>query len=203
MPTTTPNYGIPIPLDTDPVYLGAKMIRDAMNAVDAKLATFAGAIGGEPTPGLNTCKLVRTTAQSIPPNADTYIDFQAAEFDKRSDNTVSPYTTGGYVCRSRGIYLAVANLPWGFSTTGARNVRIMKQLSGTFTATSVAHNILEPVQGGLKALQATAMIECQIGDIIRLQAWHSHSANLNVLGNANIGSGDGRTSLSVVLLQRT
>lgn len=322
MPTTTPNFGFPIPLDNDPVFEGAKIIRDGLTAVDRKLKDLpAGSVNGGSAPapgtyvirdaqgraqvvgprfdqdiatkgyvdsvvpgavtvhgtvataldlppvdrinvgvayvtednghlfvrlpsgwtdvgefrgpqgpaggvtpadldaavdtvaqsvaqldasipgrvaagGLNVCKAVRTTAQLIPANADTPIQFNSAEFDVRPDGAAAQYSSTGIYARTRGIYLAVAQAPWAFNTSGARTVRVMKN------STSIAHTMLEPVQGGLKNLQATAMVEMDPGDQIRMVVWHSANASLNVLGNTNVGSGDGRASLSVTLLAR-
>jgi hypothetical protein len=118
----------------------------------------------------------RTTAQSIPNNTPTAIQFDAEDSDNDAmHSTVT--NTSRLTCNTPGRYLCAGAIPYDAGTTGNRECRVAK--NGVSTGVAGGRNII-PAPGGGGLLVVSPVIEVPLlaGDYVELYAVQSNGTSL-------------------------
>lgn len=189
MPGYTTHYGLPYPFNGDPIYQGAAQMQSLAEKVDQVLHDASIPPGTVTLPA--SCSAYRTGAQSIPNAADTWVVFQASDW-----NTDSMYGTTGVTVTRAGVYAVTAQIPWDGTGGGTRIQRISRVRAGV--TAELQHSEISII-GGLMTATLSTQARFNVGDVIRLGVWQNQGATRTIGGHAtDMGA---RTSLQVTLLR--
>lgn len=190
MPGYSPIHNLPYPLEGDPIYKGASVIKALALALDTAL-TSAGQASPTGVP-LIAANCLRTSHQSIPNGAITMVTWQSGQWDARPSGASAQYSTSGLTARIKGLYQLEIAFAWDYttSTTGDRVAYLYK--NGTTNAN------IEELDGrrarvipGEHVNRISTQIYLVPGDLLRLGVYQSSGAALGG-GGAVIGNTRGR-----------
>lgn len=109
---------------------------------------------------------IRTSTQSIPNMAITFVQFQAAEHDSKPGGVPQFVVGGDVTCREDGLYLIDATWPWPTINAGAlRTMYVYK--NGSAAADIIAIDF-RPATGGDTINNATFKKRLAYGDVLRM-----------------------------------
>jgi hypothetical protein len=169
---TTPNRAIPYPEPSDLVTNGAAAMQALAEGVDDAMGAPLGFASYLPA-NKAVANAVWTTLNGL------------TEVTDRGGN-LDP-AAGVYTVPVAGLWLFTANAFWQSSTVGARYLALWRA-----TSVSVFFEIPGTAQTAPSGLdprmQASAVLHCNAGDRIKVQAFHTAGANLNVIGTVDYGA---------------
>lgn len=191
MPGTTPTYGFPYPLPTEPIYQGAQRIRELAE----RMEQIIGGVSGSNPPFEH---VTIAAPQSIPNNTLTTVVFDTRNAF-RSNQPAMLQPDGTLRCTQSGVYLATAFVRWAANATGYRMATIARNRAGARTYRATPQDPAMAIAGVTHRTIVTTQIACEAGDAIELRVQHTAGAALNVLGDG--GYADGSAHMEVCWLR--
>lgn len=147
-------------------------------------STDQTASGGATTPAFVGVRGKRTAAQTITTATLTAISFNAADdYDTNAFHDPAGANPSRFIVPSGkdGYYLAIANLQWDVSTTGARLVAIKK--NGTTLIAEIEYNPnFTPVDGQGSSISTIVLLAAT--DYLELVVYHTKGSNLDTRATA-------------------
>lgn len=126
-----------------------------------------------------TCRVYRTTAQSITSGTPTAISFDAERFDTDAIHDLVTNPTR-LTCRTAGKYLITGAMEWGATTSGTRRQGTII-LNGV---TPLAVQMVPPMGVSTPpALTVVTVADLVVNDYVELQGYQDSGAALNVLAD--------------------
>jgi hypothetical protein len=125
-----------------------------------------------------SCRLQRTTAQSIPTGTPTQVLFPAELWDTDNMHSTS-VSTHLIACTAAGKYIIIALVEFAYHATGNRQLYIYKNLSqlqayAIVPVTTTGYNTL---------LHTSSVVTLAVGDTINISVVQMSGGNLNILSN--------------------
>lgn len=163
--------------DTPNSYSGAGGRFVAVKSDTTGLEYVAAPSGGSTSAPEQSTRLSHSASVAIPNNAYTTLPWDTEEWDT-ADLHSATSATERITLPIAGRYLVIGSIRWDVNTTGQRIVRIMRtrgavvemvgqDISTTWGTNAVVHH-------------ATALVDCQAGDYLTLEAWQSSGGALAV-----------------------
>lgn len=121
----------------------------------------------------------RSTAQSIPNNTTTYLDFSGIDW-----NYGMTYASTGLIVPKTGLYDIEYEIPWDFNATGTRIASLMIWTPSSFNR-EIGKTELYAPGTAFKSLYASKQV-IAAGERIRVAVWQNTGGNTNVLANAQL-----------------
>ena len=121
-----------------------------------------------------SCKVYRTTSQSIPDSTWTAVAFDNEEWDTNNihDNATNP---NRLTCKVAGKYLVIAGLQWVGNTTGRRLLRIRQSGATDIVEAEATISAANPVGGSI----ATGIASLAVDGYLELLAYQTSGGALN------------------------
>lgn len=165
MPATTPIYRLPYPLETDPVCDGALQIQHLAEEIERQMADLNVPPPTDTTTPPDTVRLVRTSTQAVANATDTFVTWQAADWDTRPGGDAQ-WSSAGFTCRRDGIYSLTAIWPWAANSVGRRNMKILLNGNNPNGNSVVGDAILASPWENIVSVADT--ISLRVGDTLRM-----------------------------------
>lgn len=180
MPSTTPQYGFPYPVNTDPIAQGAQTIRGLAERVELILDQL-----NVPTPDpyatpTPAAAVYRPTTQSVPSGGQAIVSW-TSDYDS-TPPALNQTSSIGLTCRQSGVYLISAFWPWAANSSNRRSCLLL--LNGTTSAQAFVGDAFAASPWD-NTHSISHVLRLTSGDVIRMMVNHDTGSNLNggVLGN--------------------
>lgn len=119
----------------------------------------------------------RTSTQSIPNAAITFVQFQAVEHDSMPNGQPQFVVGGDVTCRQDGVYLIDATWPW--VTTSAGFLRTMYVYKNGSAAADILAVDVRPATGGDTINNVIIKKRLAAGDVLRIAVFQDTGAAMN------------------------
>jgi len=120
-------------------------------------------------------RVYRSTIQSVPNAAFTSMSFDTVRWDSSGHWSVGSPTR--LTCQVAGVYQVWGDLQYALSTTGGNRMALIL-LNGAIRGASNAGSLT--VGSANPDIQASALIQMNVGDYVELQAYHDSGGALNI-----------------------
>jgi len=165
MPASTPIYGLPYPINTDPVRDGALAMQRLAEEIERQMAALNVPPPDPGTAAADSVRMVRTSTQAIANATDVTVVWQAADWDSRPGGAAQ-WNSTGFTCRRDGIYLLTAVWPWAANSNGRRNMKVL--LNGTSPNANAIGGSAAPALPWENIIQFSDTIALRVGDTLRM-----------------------------------
>ena len=156
---------------------GAQGPTGATGPQGATGATGATGPQGPAGPGGPSVSAVITATQSATSSSELLFSGFTSEWDDRAAGITDPQLDGnGLICRTAGVYLVTAQLPWANNSSGQRVLKLRRTRSATNTY------IMEdcrPAVAWENINHLSILTRLQVGDVLRISGVQSSGAALN------------------------
>ena len=139
------------------------------------------------TPTFVGCRAFPSSDQTISNNTGTTVNLGNETYDTDGFHSTSTNTSRMTIPSGKnGYYLVIGKIGYFSNTTGARQVRLLK--NGTIIEFNSAASAGAGAAGNKTVYSSSAIINCAVGDYIEMAAYQDSGGNLNLDGSSDTTS---------------